>query len=182
MFTPINNHFHVQRETAAAGRGPVSALSSSPYFASPGERTRVPRSDADDAESGVVLLPTSALPDRLRSLFSFQYFNAMQSKSFDTLFASDNSVVLSAPTASGKTVCFELAIARLLTAPAVNHGHRKVRPTYDDDTVNSQDHLHWTHKVTLPRAYSRLGKEICWRGFAMYSTVLRYRSNRQVEN
>jgi len=60
------------------------------------------------------LLSTSVLPDSLRSLFPFTYFNPMQSKSFHSLYACDNNIVLSAPTGSGKTTCFELAIARLM--------------------------------------------------------------------
>lgn len=62
----------------------------------------------------IELVPISVLPDRLRPLFPFQYFNAMQSKSFETIYSSDHNIVLSAPTGSGKTVCFELAIARLM--------------------------------------------------------------------
>ena len=65
-------------------------------------------------DKDISLLSTSVLPDRLRSLFSFRYFNAMQTKAFHPLYESDENVVLSAPTGSGKTACFELAIARLL--------------------------------------------------------------------
>jgi len=62
----------------------------------------------------IELVPTSILPDRLRCLFPFQFFNAMQSKSFEAIYYSDHNVVLSAPTGSGKTACFEIAIARLM--------------------------------------------------------------------
>jgi ATP-dependent DNA helicase HFM1/MER3 len=119
MFTPINVRAPRAIAQPAAGRG----FAPSPYFGS----QRPPSSPLQEANGAndVVLLPTSALPDRLRSLFSFQFFNAMQSSSFDTLFATDRSVVLAAPTGSGKTVCFELAIARLLTT-SVNRGQNKV--------------------------------------------------------
>ena len=40
----------------------------------------------------------------------------MQSTVFDTLMASDASTVVAAPTGSGKTALFELAIIRLLSA------------------------------------------------------------------
>ncbi|KAJ8310616.1 LOW QUALITY PROTEIN: hypothetical protein KUTeg_012481 [Tegillarca granosa] len=60
-----------------------------------------------------------------RGIFPYQYFNTVQSRVFQdcapqlgavsfSIFYSDNPVVLSAPTGSGKTVVFELAIIRLL--------------------------------------------------------------------
>jgi ATP-dependent DNA helicase HFM1/MER3 len=64
--------------------------------------------------SSITLLPTSVLPDRLRLLFPFEYFNAMQSKAFQSIYQFDNNIVVSAPTGSGKTTCFEFAIAKLL--------------------------------------------------------------------
>jgi DEAD/DEAH box helicase len=75
--------------------------------------------------SGVKLVSTSTLPDRFRWLFPFEFFNAVQSQAFDILYGSDRSVVLTAPTGSGKTVCFELAIARLLKSGALTE-HFKV--------------------------------------------------------
>jgi superfamily II RNA helicase len=67
------------------------------------------------ATTNISLLSTAAvLPDRLRSFFPFQYFNAMQSEAFHHIYDSDQNVVLSAPTASGKTTCFDMAIARLM--------------------------------------------------------------------
>ena len=67
------------------------------------------------ATKEIALLSTaSVLPDRLRSFFPFQYFNAMQSEAFSQIYDSDQNVVLSAPTASGKTTCFDMAIARLM--------------------------------------------------------------------
>lgn len=119
MFTPINARDLRATEQPAPRRG----FAPSPYFGS--QRLRSSHLQEANRANDVVLLPTSALPDRLRSLFSFQFFNAMQSKSFDTLFGTDRSVVLTAPTGSGKTVCFELAIAGLLTTP-INMGQPKV--------------------------------------------------------
>lgn len=67
------------------------------------------------AVQGISLVPVSALPDRLRTVFPFPAFNAVQSKCFDQVFRSDNNFVLSSPTGSGKTAILELAICRAVT-------------------------------------------------------------------
>lgn len=54
------------------------------------------------------------LPDRLRQIFSFELFNAIQSKTFQAVYESNDNVVVSAPTGSGKTTVMELAICRLI--------------------------------------------------------------------
>ena len=55
------------------------------------------------------------VPELYRSIFShFPHFNKVQSKVFDDVLYSDNPIVLSSPTGSGKTVVFELAIVRTL--------------------------------------------------------------------
>lgn len=62
------------------------------------------------------LVPTSVLPASLRRLFPFAHFNAMQSACFDAAYGSDASLVVAAPTGSGKTAVLELAIAHLFGA------------------------------------------------------------------
>ncbi|XP_064621106.1 probable ATP-dependent DNA helicase HFM1 [Lineus longissimus] len=54
------------------------------------------------------------IPSAFRSIFFFPYFNIVQSKVFDDVFYRDKSLVVCAPTGSGKTVMFELAIIRIL--------------------------------------------------------------------
>ncbi|KAJ3213982.1 Sec63 [Dinochytrium kinnereticum] len=61
------------------------------------------------------LKPVSALPDRVRAIFPFKFFNAMQSRCFDIAYGSVKNLVVSAPTGSGKTCVMEMAIARMLT-------------------------------------------------------------------
>lgn len=63
---------------------------------------------------GIRLIAPSDLPDRFRSIFSFPVFNAVQSKCYTTVYGSDDNVVVSAPTGSGKTVILELAVCRSL--------------------------------------------------------------------
>lgn len=59
-------------------------------------------------------LPRSCVAPAVRGLFSFEFFNRMQSKCFPALYDSWDNCVIGAPTAAGKTVCFELAIASYL--------------------------------------------------------------------
>lgn len=63
---------------------------------------------------GVELVSTGRLPDRQRSLFSYPFFNTMQSRCFPKVYDSDDNLVVSAPTGSGKTVIMELGILRLI--------------------------------------------------------------------
>ncbi|KAG6907418.1 hypothetical protein DXG01_008990 [Tephrocybe rancida] len=86
---------------------------------------------------GIRLRPVSSLPDMYRGIFKFGVFNAVQSSCFsdvrrylppavaikpELLFRkivnSDVNMVASAPTGSGKTVLFELAIIRMLSLPS----------------------------------------------------------------
>ncbi|XP_070701535.1 probable ATP-dependent DNA helicase HFM1 [Pempheris klunzingeri] len=62
-----------------------------------------------------VLRPVSEIPAKFRSVFNeFPFFNYVQSKALDDVLYTGNNFVACAPTGSGKTVLFELAIIRLL--------------------------------------------------------------------
>ncbi|KAI4136004.1 MAG: hypothetical protein LQ347_000181 [Umbilicaria vellea] len=63
---------------------------------------------------GIQLISLNQLPDRFRSVFPFLLFNPVQSKCFETIYKTNDNLVLSAPTGSGKTVILELAICRLV--------------------------------------------------------------------
>ena len=55
------------------------------------------------------------VPDAFRSVFQeYPYFNLLQSKLLPVLLREENSVAVCAPTGSGKTALFELAIIRVL--------------------------------------------------------------------
>ena len=64
---------------------------------------------------GIKLVSLHELSDRFRSIFPFPLFNAVQSKCFQTVYNTDDNLVLSAPTGSGKTAVLEIAICRLVT-------------------------------------------------------------------
>ncbi|XP_074120756.1 putative ATP-dependent DNA helicase HFM1 [Sminthopsis crassicaudata] len=61
------------------------------------------------------LKSVTEIPVQFRSIFKeFPYFNYIQSQALDDLLYTDRNFVVCAPTGSGKTVIFELAITRLL--------------------------------------------------------------------
>jgi ATP-dependent DNA helicase HFM1/MER3 len=73
-------------------------------------------SDGRPVVQGIPLVAPSDLPDKISTIFPFPLFNAVQSKCFNTVFNTDDNLVVSAPTGSGKTAVMELAIARLITS------------------------------------------------------------------
>ncbi|KAK5119691.1 hypothetical protein LTR85_007267 [Meristemomyces frigidus] len=93
---------------------------------------------------GINLISTHDLPDRFRSIFSFPLFNAVQSKSFSTIYKSNDNFVLSAPTGSGKTAVLELAICRLITGFA--SGSYKIVYQAPTKSLCSERHRDWQAK------------------------------------
>ena len=69
-------------------------------------------SHATPVIQGIPLVFVTDLPDRLKAVFPFQTFNAVQSKCFDRVYKSNDNLVLASPTGSGKTAVLELAICR----------------------------------------------------------------------
>ncbi|CAO1612690.1 unnamed protein product [Parajaminaea phylloscopi] len=67
--------------------------------------------------NGIPLVHVSRLPDRYRQVFPFPVFNAIQSACFSAVAESDDNVVVSAPTGSGKgdTEHFDSSKARDIT-------------------------------------------------------------------
>lgn len=60
-------------------------------------------------------LPPIALGESsLGKLYSFKHFNPIQTQAFHELFKTDRNVLVCAPPGSGKTVCAEFAIHRML--------------------------------------------------------------------
>ncbi|XP_045516918.1 probable ATP-dependent DNA helicase HFM1 [Pieris brassicae] len=54
------------------------------------------------------------IDEKYREVFKYPYFNIVQSRIIDDALYSDKSLVICAPTGSGKTLLFEMAIVQLL--------------------------------------------------------------------
>lgn len=64
--------------------------------------------------NGINLInPRDVIPDRFREIFSYDLFNPVQSRCFEYAYQTNDNLVVSAPTGSGKTAILELAICRL---------------------------------------------------------------------
>jgi ATP-dependent DNA helicase HFM1/MER3 len=63
---------------------------------------------------GIPLISPHDLPDRFRHVFPYELFNAAQSKCFEPIFKTNENIVVSAPTGSGKTAILELAICKVV--------------------------------------------------------------------
>ena len=83
----------------------------------PYQRRLNPQIELDHAQAmvqGIPLVSLNEMPDRLRSVFRYPLFNAIQSKCFPIAYKSDDNLVVSAPTGGGKTAILEMAICRLI--------------------------------------------------------------------
>jgi activating signal cointegrator complex subunit 3 len=62
-------------------------------------------------------LPKSALQNEVyESMYGFSHFNPIQTQAFYQLYHTDDSILLGAPTGSGKTISAELTLLRLFSA------------------------------------------------------------------
>ncbi|XP_078484330.1 putative ATP-dependent DNA helicase HFM1 [Ciona intestinalis] len=85
------------------------------------------RTPGGHMKDGVKLRPIEEIPDKYRSVFNgIPCFNVVQSKVFEDALYTNKPLVVCAPTGSGKTVIFELAIVRMLVNRGGNpQGKRK---------------------------------------------------------
>ncbi|KAL1904303.1 ATP-dependent DNA helicase MER3 [Sporothrix stenoceras] len=75
-----------------------------------------PRHNPVPQVNGIQLISPQAIDKRFQAIFPYEHFNAMQSSCFSCVYGSSYNVVVAAPTGSGKTVVFELAICKLLAS------------------------------------------------------------------
>lgn len=72
------------------------------------------RSDNRLKSSGTLISTEDVIDGDFREVFPFPSFNRMQSECLEALLKSSQNIVVTAPTGSGKTVLFELAIIRAI--------------------------------------------------------------------
>ncbi|EMD38220.1 hypothetical protein CERSUDRAFT_48078, partial [Gelatoporia subvermispora B] len=112
-----------------------------------GDSRQVERGSAPRNTHGIRLRPVSELPDMYRGLFKFGVFNAVQSSCFDTVtLFHRNRQPMSAPTGSGKTVLFELAIIRMLLEAGSNSRNVKCIYVAPTKSLCSEKFRDWSSK------------------------------------
>ncbi|KAJ2682386.1 ATP-dependent DNA helicase MER3 [Coemansia spiralis] len=92
---------------------PTVTGTTSKYFAPKQPRAPPPVTAGMNRHTSTVnaqLVPISALPSEFTAAYSFSHLNRLQSACFADLFFSDVNLVISAPTASGKTMLMEIAM------------------------------------------------------------------------
>ncbi|KAI0164808.1 Sec63 Brl domain-containing protein [Xylariaceae sp. FL1272] len=99
-------------------------------------------------------LPVNALKakDYANAYEQWEYFNKIQSQTFNSLFGTDDNVLVGAPTGSGKTVCAEFAIMRLWSKPEIGR-IVYIAPFQELVDIRHQD---WANRLS----HLRGGKEI----------------------
>jgi len=68
------------------------------------------------------LIPITELPECYHDFFGFSHFNSVQSECFPIIYKTNHNALTNAPTGSGKTVLFELAILRMLEYSSISKG------------------------------------------------------------
>ncbi|RUS86869.1 hypothetical protein EGW08_005348, partial [Elysia chlorotica] len=95
---------------------------------------------------GVELRSVDEIPRQFQQIFKFPYFNILQSLLLDELLYTDKSLVASAPTGSGKTVIFELALIRLLAKSEFPELRRKIIYMAPMKALCSERYTDWNNK------------------------------------
>ncbi|CCE64212.1 hypothetical protein TPHA_0G03720 [Tetrapisispora phaffii CBS 4417] len=90
------------------------------------KKIRIKKTSDNTVNCDSNLVSTEVLPDRFKTVFDFSLFNKMQSACFNQLYNETENCVISAPTGSGKTVLFELAILNLVKNNNFELGNIKV--------------------------------------------------------
>ncbi|ESZ95176.1 hypothetical protein SBOR_4440 [Sclerotinia borealis F-4128] len=95
---------------------------------------------------GIQLVSPHELPDRFRQVFPYELFNAVQSKCFAPIYKTNNNIVVSAPTGSGKTALLELAICKLVES--YGSGQFKIVYQAPIKSLCSERMRDWTKKFS----------------------------------
>jgi len=90
------------------------------------------------------------IPEPYQSVFSFSRFNIVQMKAIFGILRSNKNMVISAPTASGKTACLELAIVQLLMNGFSENGAGKIVYVAPNKALCDEKYGEWTQKFEAP--------------------------------
>jgi len=93
-------------------------------------------------------LPVTALrtPEYEALFKGITHFNPIQTQVFTSLYNSDDNVLVGAPTGSGKTICAEFAIMRLLNKHKENLAGMRAVYMGPFDSVAAMRHREWSAK------------------------------------
>ncbi|XP_077580372.1 putative ATP-dependent DNA helicase HFM1 isoform X1 [Stigmatopora nigra] len=131
---PFQQAVHVERQDKDTKRASVPS-------------TVPPPLHIQGSSESYVLRPVSEIPAKFRSIFSeFPFFNYVQSKALDDILYTDKNFVACAPTGSGKTVLFELAIIHLLMKTSEPWHNVKAVYMAPIKALCSQCFENWTNK------------------------------------
>lgn len=86
-------------------------------------------SNAAAAAKGLIVV-NGAIPPRFRGVFPYEALNRVQSRVFSAVFLHDGSIAVAAPTGTGKTLIFELAVVRALLQRESSEGDRNTKFVY----------------------------------------------------
>eukprot|EP00939_MAST-03C_sp_MAST-3C-sp1_P003982 g3982.t1 len=83
-------------------------------------------------------------------VFHFETFNSVQVKCLSGLLDTNESMVIAAPTACGKTTCFELAIVRLISHAEFNTTGGKIVYVAPSKALCQEKYDEWINKFEKP--------------------------------
>ncbi|KAF7955567.1 hypothetical protein EAE96_004493 [Botrytis aclada] len=106
----------------------------------------IPFGNGPPRAHGIQLVSPHELPDRFRQVFPYELFNAVQSKCFAPIYKTNNNIVVSAPTGSGKTALLELAICKLVES--YGSGQFKIVYQAPIKSLCSERMRDWTKKFS----------------------------------
>ncbi|QSZ37064.1 hypothetical protein DSL72_009156 [Monilinia vaccinii-corymbosi] len=110
------------------------------------DRQMIAFGNAPPMAHGIQLVSPHELPDRFRQVFPYELFNAVQSKCFAPIYKTNDNIVVSAPTGSGKTALLELAICKLVES--YGSGQFKIVYQAPIKSLCSERMRDWTKKLS----------------------------------
>ncbi|CAD6443757.1 87d6ab7e-c330-4c59-9a62-b32f5dcff704 [Sclerotinia trifoliorum] len=136
----------VNRSAEHSGFSPGQQTSSGSAGKLRNDRQTIAFGNAPPVAHGIQLVSPHELPDRFRQVFPYELFNAVQSKCFAPIYKTNNNIVVSAPTGSGKTALMELAICKLVES--YGSGQFKIVYQAPIKSLCSERMKDWTKKFS----------------------------------